>query len=627
MKTMNMITHVFSVIPRSRSGLSSKLLGLWLLFAVGSAQVAANVVQPAPGETVTSSTVTVSWTPEPGALGYMLGVGTSTEAVKAGKWGDISFQNAGMKTSLDVFNVPLNGATVYLRLWTKTASGWTSQNSSFVTQVGVQDGPARITSPPPSQPLSSGTVLEWSGVGTSEYLIAIGSSHEIISQPPWADIFAWYGTNTSVTLSRIPQDGSEIHIRLYSRIKSRWTYQDFQYNAALVEPATITHPAADTQLQQHAQRVEWAAAEGATKYALSVASAPEILDQPADADIFSRFTEDTSLVVTGIPVDGTPVYMRLWSLIKGDWYYTDSTYSSVFTDAAPDPVAECVERRWETVSLDLQGEQRNLLWRAPAEGAWTKGAIVVLHGGGGASSDWCVEGALTHDMLELTEAAIADGFAVFSLNSIGFKDANGLDCGKRFDALSPPGENKDIAYIEQVLGTTIPGLRPAGSNEKVFMTGISNGGFMTLRASTHFDGSIAAFAPVATGDPYGSLITCPETDVVEDKKRPGGYLDKDSMLAISEVDACAISTGTNDMAWESSNPAQHPPFMVLHHKNDGAVDLSCMNKAKGNLISRGYTHRGTFLVDDDTPRGLETHYWQPEFGPEILEFFESVSAE
>tara|TARA_R110002049_G_scaffold21045_27_gene77458 strand:+ start:3231 stop:5114 length:1884 start_codon:yes stop_codon:yes gene_type:complete len=627
MVIMNSILRVFSYLAGSRLDLSSKRLALSLLLAACSTQLAAGIVQPAPGETVANSSITVSWTEEPGALGYMLGVGTSAAAVAPGVWGDISFQDAGKKTSVDVYNVPLNGGTVYLKLWTLTASGWSSQGSSFNTETGVQDGPAVITAPLQSEPLKSGDVLEWAGVGTDAYLLAVGSSYEVISQPPWVDIFAWFGTSNSVTLPRIPQDGSEIHIRLYSKIKTRWTWQDFKFTSAVVEPAEIVSPAPDSQLQQHAQRIEWTPAEGATQYALSVATDPAILDKPSDSDIFSSFTADTSLVVTGIPVDGTPVYMRLWSLIEGDWYYTDSTYSSIFSESAPDPVAECKERLWQTVSMDIQGEQRDLLWRAPAEGAWTRGAIVVMHGGGGASSDWCVEGALTHDMLALTEAAIEAGFAVFSLNSSGFTDDTGQDCGKRFDALSPPEENGDIAYIEQVIGATIPGLRPAGSNEKIFMTGISNGGFMTTRASTHFDDSIAAFAPVAAGDPYGSMITCPATEVEEDKLRPGGYLDKESMLAISVVDACALPSSTREMAWESKNPVNYPPFMLLHHKKDGAVDLSCMDKAKGNLLSRGYDLRGTFLIDDDTPRNLEAHYWQPEYGPEILEFFQSVAEE
>ena len=84
MVTMNSILRVFSYLAGSRFDLSSKLLALSLLFAVGSTTVSAGIVQPAPGEAVTRSSITVSWTEEPGALGYMLGVGTSAASRSGG---------------------------------------------------------------------------------------------------------------------------------------------------------------------------------------------------------------------------------------------------------------------------------------------------------------------------------------------------------------------------------------------------------------------------------------------------------------------------------------------------------------------------------------------------------------
>ncbi len=109
--------------------------------------------------------------------------------------------------------------------------------------------------------------------------------------------------------------------------------------------------------------------------------------------------------------------------------------------------------------------------------------------------------------------------------------------------------------------------------------------------------------------------------------RPGYYGDKETGAAANGVDACLASDYPNEMAWETENPATHAPFKLLHHKNDGAVDLSCMEKARGQLVSHGYDDRGTFVIEDDSPRGWGTHVWQPEYGPEILEFFKSVSEE
>jgi pimeloyl-ACP methyl ester carboxylesterase len=327
----------------------------------------------------------------------------------------------------------------------------------------------------------------------------------------------------------------------------------------------------------------------------------------------------------GIPLDGNEIYARLWSLINGEWFIEDASYPTVLSTSPPDPEAECLERGWTKLSFAVGEATRELLWRGP-EGAWARGAIVALHGGGGFSALWCSSSALTAEMLEFTESAAERGFAVFALNSLadGFTDPWGRECGKRFDFTSPAEVNVDLPYIEEVLLHTIPALRPSGSNEKVFVTGISGGGFMTVRAATHFDGTIAAFAPIAAGDPYGTYIFCDEQ---ENDVNPGGYLDNETNLPIRTLDACSAEEYPHEREWESENPAQRPPFMQLHHLDDGLVDSSCMEKVGELLRERGYPDRGAFLLGDGMSRSDEAHFWQPEYGPGILSFFESVADE
>jgi len=607
--------------------LPAQFLGIWLFLVVGASDVAAGVLKPVPGTKITTSSITVSWQSEPGATAYMLGVGTSQQALASAARGDISFQMAGLKTSLNVFGVPLNGKTVYMRLWTQTASRWKYKDYSYSTAVGEQDRPASITSPVMPGPLATGSVLQWSGRGVSEYVLSVGPSLDSVTTKPLERFDYYRGQATSIMLNHIPEDGSPLYVRLWSRILSKWFFTDYLYESGLVGPAMVTlnSPSPEVPLDQHAKRFSWAPVAGATQYVLTLASSRDRLTTPLTTDLFGLSTVETEAVATGIPLDGNDVYVRLWALVDNEWFYSDTTYGSIYSPEPPDYEAECLERRWQKVSVDVNGESRDLLWKGPDNGRWEKGAIIILHGGAGASSNWCSDTLVTHEPYEFARAALAAGFAVFALNSQSFSDAWGQNCGKRFDALGAADSNRDLRYIEKVLSSTIASLRPSGSSNSQFLTGISSGSLMTLRAATRFNSRITAFAAAAAADPYGTYLYCAATPGQE--QRPGFYGDVETYSPIGSPGACVKDSYPNERVWETEGPANLPPFKLLHHRNDPAVDLSCMAKARQQLVSHGYEDRGTFLMGDGTTRDVDAHFWQSEYNTEIIEFFKSVSEE
>jgi hypothetical protein len=73
-----------------------------------------------------------------------------------------------------------------------------------------------------------------------------------------------------------------------------------------------------------------------------VAGEASLLDDPAQADVFSALVTDTSVLATGIPLDGRDLYVRLWSQIDGEWFYNDYQYPTAFV-----PQAACSERMEE----------------------------------------------------------------------------------------------------------------------------------------------------------------------------------------------------------------------------------------------------------------------------------------
>jgi pimeloyl-ACP methyl ester carboxylesterase len=588
----------------------------------------ADVFEPPPGSTLSSSRITVKWDPEPGAIAYYLGVGTTQQSISSPPWGNISVQALGLSTSADVYNIPVNGEKVYMRLWSKTLSRWFSQDYVYQTEQVI---PAKINQPLTDKTIQNTSIeFNWdSGSGATEYMLAIASSLDIVSEDPWADIYWYKGTDMSVTTPGvIPLNGNDIYVRLWSKINDEWFFNDYLYHTIEAVPAEIISPEPENQIVKHAKRFDWSEGSGGTEYVLAIASDPELLNTDQLVNIFVASSTETSVVATGIPLDGNDIYVRLWSKINDEWFFNDYVYPTILSTDPPDAEEECFERGWKKISLQVGEHTRDILWRGPGN-VWSMGAIMLFHGGGGSDTNWCSsEVRATHSMMMFAESAIKHGFAVFALDSTngGFVDEWGQECGKRFDSITSTEQNIDLPFIEHVLDSTIPVHRPEGSNANVFITGLSSGGLMTIRAATHFDDKISAFAPVATLDPYGTYMFCDKT-IVDRDIAPGVFLDNETNLLVSDVNACLAEEYLNELEWETAEPEQKPAFKQLHHLHDGLVDITCMEKANELLVEHGYRDYGAFVLENQDQSPLESHLWQPQYNLPILDFFRSVDSE
>src|SRR5512145_1987901 len=121
---------------------------------------------------------------------------------------------------------------------------------------------------------------------------------------------------------------------------------------------------------------------------------------------------------------------------------------------APFQEGQCSRWGWQAVVLDVGGLPRRILWKGP-DGPWVKGAIVVLHGGGGRHFQFCVANArVVGPQVRFTEMALQDGFAVFLLESSDrVTDNEGRPCGKVWDDEVRNRANLDLPFIESVIRT------------------------------------------------------------------------------------------------------------------------------------------------------------------------------
>jgi hypothetical protein len=150
----------------------------------------------------------------------------------------------------------------------------------------------------------------------------------------WLMIGLWPGGNTlysadqglltSAPVSGLPVDGRTIYVRLWSYIDNQWVYNDYQYRAAgLVTPAKaqITEPAPGSTLAGSTATFRWTPGVAVSRYYLFIG-----LWQGGNTIVSRDMETAQEATVTNLPVDGSTLYVRLWSYIDGAWQYNDYTY-------------------------------------------------------------------------------------------------------------------------------------------------------------------------------------------------------------------------------------------------------------------------------------------------------------
>lgn len=287
----------------------------------------------------------------------------------------------------------------------------------------------------------------------------------------------------------------------------------------------------------------------------------------------------------------------------------------------PEPAPQelrCFERGWTRLVVGAAGLRRLVLWKAPR--TWTKGAILVMHGGGGRHFHWCAANApIVAPQARFSELAVETGFAVFLLESTNLvTDDDGRPCGKVWDDESRARPNLDLPFFDEMLRGVLPRLRPSGSRPEIFLTGLSSGGYMAVRAATRFGDQVAAFAPVSSGDPYGWHRVC-ERGLTSRIEVQGVALDSETGRRISEPGACHAEAYARERPWDSSGA--RPPFRRFHHEDDGVHDASCGAKLGRQLRRHGYPETEPFLPRGDGRRTLANHLWLDAYSAPLLEFF------
>jgi serine protease len=308
------------------------------------ASTSAVLTTPTPGSTLTSSSVKFTWSAATGATAYVLALGSTGVGST-----NLYYSGSTTATSVTATGLPVNGETIYARLYTNDGGTYVHNDYTF---KAVTQAEAALTTPTPSSTLTSSSVkFTWSAAsGATAYILELGST----GVGSYNLYYSGSTTATSATVNGLPINGETIYARLYTNQGGIWLHTDYTYKAVTEAQAALTSPTPSSTLTSSSVKFTWSAASGATAYLLSLGST----GAGSTNLYYSGSTTNTSVTVNGLPINGETIYARLFTEINGSWVHTDYTYKAVteaqavLTTPAPSSIltGSAVTFTWTTAS-------------------------------------------------------------------------------------------------------------------------------------------------------------------------------------------------------------------------------------------------------------------------------------
>jgi len=297
--------------------------GQWVSnsYAYAAYSIAAHkgvITSPVPSSTLTGSSVTLGWTAGIGASAYWIDVGSV-----AG--GDQYYQsgNLGNVLTTTVGGLPVNGSAVYVTLYSLVGGQWISNIYSY-TALNLATAGGVLTTPAPSSTLTSSSVtFGWTaGSSATAYWLDVGSV-------TGGDQYYQSGNLGNVlakTVNGLPANGSTIYVTLYSLVGGQWIRSTYSYTAfnQATAGAVLTTPTPGSTLTSGTATFDWTAGSGATAYWLDVGSVAGGDEYSQSGNLGNVLTK----TVSGLPMNGSKIYVTLYSLIGGQWTGKGYTYTA-----------------------------------------------------------------------------------------------------------------------------------------------------------------------------------------------------------------------------------------------------------------------------------------------------------
>ncbi len=277
------------------------------------------IYAPVNSSTLTGASATFQWNGYSGASAYWLDVGSTQGGNNYYSSGSLS----NSTFSLTVTTLPSGGSTVWARWYYMLSGAWQYIDYSY-TGFGGSASKGVITSPTPSSTLSGSSVtFNWTpGSGATAYWLDIGSSaggNNCYSSGNLGNVFA-------TAVNGLPTNGSTVYVTLYSQVSGQWLSNAYTYTAFNLAGAgaVMSTPTPSSTLSGSSVTFNWMAGAGASAYWLDVGSTVGGNNYYSSGNLGNVLT----VTVNGLPTNGTPVYVTLYSLLSGQWLSNAYTYTA-----------------------------------------------------------------------------------------------------------------------------------------------------------------------------------------------------------------------------------------------------------------------------------------------------------
>jgi endo-1,4-beta-xylanase len=265
------------------------------------------LISPTPGSTFTGNSVTFTWAPVAEAIGYTLYLGSTGV-------GSANLLDAHTTaTTYTATNLPINGETIYARLWTNSNGVWSYNDYTF-TAVSA----ATLTSPTQGATFTGASqTFTWSPIaGATGYTLYLGSTGV-----GSGNLLDAHTTAATITATNLPANGETIYARLWTNFNGDYAYKDYTFTA--VSPAALSSPTQGSTFTSNSVTFTWTPIAGATGYVLYLGSTGV-----GSGNLFDAHTTAATITATNLPTNGETIYARLWTNVNGVYTYNDYTFTA-----------------------------------------------------------------------------------------------------------------------------------------------------------------------------------------------------------------------------------------------------------------------------------------------------------